>query len=242
MKRISALTGGAAAGFLLACAGDGGPTSATGLGQAATATTPAASLPAGKCCCELMYPDPQGEHPSVVHDLMDAAECMNAAAPMGADCMPPTGDLPKECRTDGICGASQTLFDCTTDAGKHVAFCKDGADVQYRFGKPGNVELQYPAGGKGAFEGHWGNIGDDEGRPTGFHYDRMTFTNQGVDGKAVEYTVFSEPDTQGERKYGVWMSGAAKGAVSCTLQRGDLAFDGVPSEQDNTGIGVYSGD
>ena len=223
-----------------ACFGGGGPTSATGPGPGPAATTakPAASLPAGKCCCETTPNDPTYEGTMVVYwDIMDAAECPNALGPGSGTCMPPI----REC-TDGICGASQTLFDCTTDAGKHVAFCKDGADVQYRFGKPGNVELQYPAGGKGAFEGHWGNIGDDEGRPTGFQYVRVTFTNQGVDGKAVEYTVFSEPDAQGERKYGVWMSGAAKGEVSCTLQRGDLAFDGVPSEQDNTGIGVYSGD
>lgn len=46
---------------------------------------------------------------------------------------------------NSLCLANEKLvFSCATNAGKHISVCTKGKVVQYRFGRPEKLELEYP--------------------------------------------------------------------------------------------------
>jgi hypothetical protein len=86
----------------------------------------------------------------------------------------------------GLCTATETsVFSCQTSSKKWINLCQiPDAGLQYRFGKPNNVELRYPD--------------DPKAGPHQFkyaHYSRsqteryeITFSNQGSDYAIFDYS------------------------------------------------------
>jgi hypothetical protein len=98
----------------------------------------------------------------------------------------------------GLCTAAETaFFSCQTAGKKWIGVCgSPSGAVQYRFGRPGRIELAYPADPADAADSlyltHY----------TRFQVDRseLTFTNQGVG-----YAVFAYRE-RGRRSAGVRMT------------------------------------
>jgi hypothetical protein len=102
---------------------------------------------------------------------------------------------------DGLCQAAETpYFSCQTAAKKWIGVCgAANGDVQYRFGKPGKVELAYPADpaqGKSSLRlAHYMRYQADR--------VEVTFSNGGND-----YAVFDYSE-EGKRHAGVRLTTAA---------------------------------
>jgi hypothetical protein len=95
--------------------------------------------------------------------------------------------------TIGLAGAPQSLctptekvvFSCPIHTGKHISVCSSEKSVQYRFGRPGKVELEYPK--------------PRDFTPASFeyfHYFRPGETRVSLqfETQAADYTVFSESE------------------------------------------------
>jgi hypothetical protein len=85
-----------------------------------------------------------------------------------------------------LCKTNEKVaFSCSTNGGKRISVCVHGEAVQYRFGRPGKVELEYPK--DGAFKSSSFQY---------FHYFRPNVdrTSLSFETTEAEYTVSSESE------------------------------------------------
>ena len=96
----------------------------------------------------------------------------------------------------GHCSATETVqFSCEASGGKHISLCagEDGKTLQYRFGKPGAVELSAPEDSAlTAFEGGHTTWARGEEYSVAFEreghvYKVVHAIGSGIDGPANNY-------------------------------------------------------
>ncbi|QIG80464.1 hypothetical protein [Stakelama tenebrarum] len=110
--------------------------------------------------------------------------------------------MPEALGPIGLCAAQeQAIFQCTSGM-RVIAICADSAPaqgyVQYRYGQPGNIELQHPAAPQGsgtlayattAYSGGGeAQISFSRGRYTYVVYSRTVRTGFGPEGNAPEFS------------------------------------------------------
>ncbi|AQS87951.1 hypothetical protein AA101099_1474 [Neoasaia chiangmaiensis NBRC 101099] len=100
----------------------------------------------------------------------------------------------------GLCASRErAVFSCETDKGV-VSICEDGVKLHYRFGKPGNVEMSYPA--------------DDDTASPAFNADTLTFSGGGgayvtFIRKGLRYTIFRASGRWGQHDETTLVGGVA---------------------------------
>ena len=86
-------------------------------------------------------------------------------------------------RPEGLCAAAETAwFSCRSASGAWIALC-EGAErgLQYRFGRPGQIALAYPAAGRPDFRyAHYFRAGVDR--------TEVSFRNGDADYAVFDYT------------------------------------------------------
>ena len=109
-------------------------------------------------------------------------------------------------RPASVCTAAETpLFACTAARGRHIALCATGdAAVQYRYGRPGRVELAFPPD---PADGPQRLLLSVYSRPGGVERWSIRFDNGGTG-----YTVFDWADESGAREAGVTVVAKADGS------------------------------
>ncbi|NSL55613.1 hypothetical protein [Uliginosibacterium aquaticum] len=104
----------------------------------------------------------------------------------------------------GLCAPKErVVFSCSTNAGKQISVCSKRESVQYRFGRPGKVELEYPRNGDftpSSFD-YFHYFRPDENR-TSLHFDTGD----------AEYTIFSESEGA-KRSAGITVKVKANGRL-----------------------------
>lgn len=100
----------------------------------------------------------------------------------------------------GLCASQErAAFSCETDKGV-ISICENGMKLHYRFGKPGKIEMSYPA--------------DDDAASSAFNADTLTFSGGGgayvtFITKGLRYTIFHASGRWGQNDETTLVSGIA---------------------------------
>lgn len=111
-------------------------------------------------------------------------------------------------RAQNLCAADETAyFSCAASSGRSISLCgKSAQTLQYRFGKPGHVELAYPAQPQDSVNAFWYA-----------HYFRAQVDRFEIrfDNAGTEYVLFDYTE-DGRRRAGVRVTqGDMESSVVC---------------------------